>query len=86
MGVETELALSNVEPHMFIRCNTTEGWIPFETCEESGHVFPIRNKNNFHYNTTNFADIYEAIGGCAEDEQALNWWNTTIIWRNQDGN
>ena len=86
IGVETEFALSWTELHMFIRCNTTEGWLPFDACTTSGHAYAIRDKNNYHYNTTNFADIYEVLRRFPNDEDKLDWWNTTITWRNQDDN
>jgi len=78
MGIETKLVMTE-EPnpaHMFLLCNTSEGWVPIETCYDDGVAVPIRDPEDWHYDYTlsfeGLPDLHEQ----AQSDVHGNWWNT----------
>ena len=78
IGIETDIVMSWEPAHMVVRCNTTEGWMAFETCSEDGVVYAIRTKADYIYDLSNtwiVSDIFEASERW-EGFGAVDWWTS----------
>lgn len=78
MGIETKLVMTE-EPnpaHMFILCNTSQGWVPIETCYDDGIATPILDPEDWHYNYTLSFEGLPDLHNQAQSDVHGNWWNT----------
>lgn len=78
MGIETKLVMTE-EPnpaHMFILCNTSQGWVPIETCYDDGIATPVSDPEDWHYNYTMAFESLQEIHELTGCNTHGNWWNT----------
>jgi hypothetical protein len=77
MGIDTNLIINFEMSHCYIQALTSEGWLMFEACTDTGEVFALRDISSEYYseNVTVYRNIYELLSD-GNGFQDVNWWDT----------